>query len=294
MHTAAIALAFASAILIGLGLVLAQIGLRGIAPIAAAAISIPTSMLLFALATLLALVLGRYPVAAQSWQALPMFAAIGLLYPAAVTLLNFESSRRIGSVITGTLGNFTPAVAVALAVLVLDEPLRWAHVIGLAVIVTGVMALTTPRRGGGTAHWRSWALLLPLAGAVIRGIVQPGVKFGLELWPNPLAAALVGYVISSVLVLSVVRMRTGRFLPDAPRRSRLWFVVVGLVNGAALLLMYSALASGPVALVAPLLATYPLTTLAWGALLLGRPDAGVRLLLGVVTTVIGVVLLVTA
>ncbi|MPZ55622.1 MAG: EamA family transporter [Rhizobiales bacterium] len=293
MHTAAIVLAIAAAVLIGLGLILAQIGLRGITPIAAAAISVPTSMLLFALATLLALALGRYPVDAQSWQALPIFAAIGLLYPATVTLLNFESSRRIGSVITGTLGNFTPVVAVALAVLVLDEPLRWAHLIGLAVIVAGVMVLTTPR-GGGPAHWRSWALLLPLAGAAIRGIVQPGVKFGLEIWSNPLAAALVGYVVSSVLVFSVVRMRTGRFMPDAPRRSRLWFVAVGLVNGAALLLMYAALAGGPVALVAPLLATYPLTTLAWGALILGRPDAGARLLLGIVTTVVGVVLLVMA
>ena len=97
MHTAAIVLAIAAAVLIGLGLILAQIGLRGIAPIAAAAISVPTSLLLFALATLLALALGRYPADAQSWQALPVFAAIGLLYPAMVTLLNFESSRRIGS-----------------------------------------------------------------------------------------------------------------------------------------------------------------------------------------------------
>ena len=83
-------------------------------------------------------------------------------------------------------------------------------------------------------------------------------------------------------------------MPPAPPRTRLWFVAVGLVNGAALLLMYSALASGPVTLVAPLLATYPLTTIAWGAMILGPLAGGLRLALGVVITVIGVVLLLAA
>ena len=149
----AAALAFAAAILIGLGLVLAQIGLRGIAPIAAAAISIPTSTLLFACATPLAIAFGSFPLGDGAWAALPVFAAVGLLYPATVTLLNFESSRRIGSVITGTLGNFTPVVAVAIALVLLNEPLRLAHIAGLCIIVSGVMALTTPRRGS-PAHWR--------------------------------------------------------------------------------------------------------------------------------------------
>jgi drug/metabolite transporter (DMT)-like permease len=184
-------------------------------------------------------------------------------------------------------------VAVAIALVVLQEPLRLAHLAGLAIIVSGVMGLTVPRNGS-PAHWRSGYLLLPLAGAVIRGAVQPAVKFALVLWPNPLAAALIGYVVSSVLILGAVRLRTGSFMPEATRRARLWFVAVGLVNGVALLLMYTALANGPVALVAPLLATYPLATVAWGTVILGRPEAGSRLAFGVAATVVGVVLLLMA
>jgi hypothetical protein len=41
-----------------------------------------------------------------------------------------------------------------------------------------------------------WMLLLPLP-AAIRGIVQPIIKLGLERWPNPIAAVVVGYAVSS-------------------------------------------------------------------------------------------------
>ena len=55
--------------------------------------------------------------------------------------------------------------------------------------------------------------------------------------------------------------------------------------------MYAALARGPVALVAPLVATYPLATLAFGAVALRSTRIGGRVGLGVAITVAGVALL---
>jgi uncharacterized membrane protein len=55
--------------------------------------------------------------------------------------------------------------------------------------------------------------------------------------------------------------------------------------------MYAALASGPVSLVAPLVATYPLVTVGLGALAFGAGAGGLRLALGTALTVAGVVLL---
>ena len=78
---------------------------------------------------------------------------------------------------------------------------------------------------------------------------------------------------------------------DAPLRGRLWFVGTGLCNGMAVLLMYAALARGPVALVSPLVATYPLVTVALSALVLGRSAGGLRLPFAVALTVAGVALL---
>jgi drug/metabolite transporter (DMT)-like permease len=285
MTSAAIVLALASAFCFGAALLLTQLGLRDLSPLAGAAVSIPSSTLLMVCAAPIVLADGMGP-----WAAVPIFAAVGLLFPGVVTLLTFEANRLLGPVVTGTLGNLAPLFAVAIAVVMLGEPLRPARLAGLIAIVAGIMIITSSGRAE-AARWRSWALLLPLAAASIRGLVQPSVKLGLEIWPSPFAAALIGYLVSSVIVLSAARLQTGRFVAKAPARSLLWFAGVGLCNGLAVLLMYAALANGPVTLVSPLVATYPLVTVAGSVLLFGRLHGGSRLAFAVILTVSGVVLL---
>ena len=290
MTSIAIALALASAFCFGAALLLTQLGLRDLSPLAGAAVSIPSSTLLMICAAPIVLADGI-----ASWAAVPIFAAVGLLFPGVVTLLTFEANRLLGPVVTGTLGNLAPLFAVAIAVAMLGEPLRPARLAGLIAIVAGIMIITSSGRAD-TARWRargdvSWALLLPLAAAAIRGLVQPSVKLGLEIWPSPFAAALIGYLVSSTIVLSAARLQSGRFVAKAPARSLLWFAGVGLCNGLAVLLMYAALANGPVTLVSPLVATYPLVTVAGSVLLFGRLHGGSRLAFAVILTVSGVVLL---
>jgi drug/metabolite transporter (DMT)-like permease len=286
MTSAAIILALGSAFCFGVALLLTQFGLRGLSPLSGAAISIPVSTLLLICAAPVALADGHV-----TWAAVPIFAAVGLVFPGVVTLLTFEANRLLGPVITGTLGNLTPLFAVALAVIMLGEPLGLAALSGLLVIVAGIVIMNSSGHAE-TARWRSWYLLLPLIGAAIRGFVQPAVKLGLEIWPNPVGAALTGYVISSVIVIAATRWRSGSFAASAPTSSRLWFAGVGLCNGLAVLLMYAALANGPVTLVSPLVAIYPLVTVAGSFFLFGRMDGGPWLALGVILTVSGVVLLI--
>lgn len=281
----AILLALASAVCYGLGLTLTQIGLRDVAPSAGAAISVPCSALLF-------IVVAPFwiaPGAADGLAAL-IFAAVGLMFPAAVTLVTFESNRALGPVITGSLGNLAPLFAVLLAAALLGEPLRLAQMLALAAILVGVLALTGARpRVPGRAG--AWYLILPLLGAAMRGFVQPIVKLGLARWPSPFAAVLIGYIVSASMVLVALRLRTRRWRPAATRRGAVWFAGVGVCNGLAVLLMYAALARGPVALVAPLVATYPLVTVAASALALHSVDLRPRVTAGTALTVAGVVLL---
>ena len=75
------------------------------------------------------------------------------------------------------------------------------------------------------------------------------------------------------------------------RRGALWFAAVGLCNGCAVLSMYAALGRGPVALVSPLVATYPLVTLVLSSALLKRERVDAPLVAAVAATVGGVVLL---
>lgn len=281
-----IVLAFGAAFLFGLALVLAQVGLRYVAPLSGAAIAIPSSTALFICVAPFALA-----DATPIWAAVPVFAAIGLMFPGTVTLLTFAANRALGPVMTGTLGNLAPLFAVTLAFVILGEALRVLQLGGLLAIVAGIVILTITR-GGETGRWRSWYLLLPLAAAALRGATQATVKLGLEIWPSPFAAALVGYIVSTVVVLTAARVGTGRFVADAPARGLLWFVAVGWCNGLAALLMYAALANGSVALVSPLVATYPLVTVVGTTLLFGKVEGGAQLALGVALTVIGVALLI--
>ena len=286
MPATAVALALIAAFCFGLGLILSQIGLRGIAPVAGAAISIPTSTVLFLIAAPFGFDFGAW-----SWPAAAIFAAVGLLYPATGTLLTFAANQRLGPVITGTFGNLAPIFAVTIAFLFLGEPLRPGQIAGLALIIVGVMVLSRPHDGR-PAHWRSWFLLLPLAASAIRGLVQPTIKYGLALWPSPIAATLIGYLVSTAIVLAVARRRTGRWLAEGPVPAKLAFAGVGVSNGLAVLLLYLALARGPVTLVSPLVATFPLATVALSALIYGRIDGGWRLIGGVALTVAGVGLLI--
>jgi drug/metabolite transporter (DMT)-like permease len=312
-----IAFPFGAAFLFGLALVLTQFGLRDVPALAGAAISIPSSTLLFACVTPIAL-----RDATIVWEAVPIFAAVGLMFPGTVTLLTFAANHALGPVMTGALGNLAPLFAVALAVAFLGEPLHPLQLAGLIVTVAGIVLLTAPRHDD--VHRRlSWYLLLPLAAAALRGITQATIKLGLEIWPSPLAAAMVGYLVSTVVVLTAVKLRTGRFLPDAPLRAPtsqvqasvrrahlikwprwplaslasaapglLWFGAVGWCNGIAALLMYAALATGPVTLVSPLVATYPLVTVGLSLLVLRKIVVSPRLALAVALTVAGVALLI--
>ena len=62
---------------------------------------------------------------------------------------------------------------------------------------------------------------------VVRGIIQPAIKAGLALWPEPLAAAAIGYALSMMVILLLVGRRAGRAGPP-DYRGVLWFAAVGL------------------------------------------------------------------
>ncbi|WJR78557.1 EamA family transporter [Bradyrhizobium sp. NP1] len=282
--TSAILFAFASAFFLGAGVVTAQLGLRSVEPLSGASISVPSFTLLFIL--LSPLLLAGEPVV---WRGLPLFAAIGLFFPAALTFLTFASNRALGPVITSTLGNLAPLFAVALAVALLHEPLRTSQLAGMVIAVIGavVISVTRPRDLG---HWRSWALLLPLASALVRGIVPPIAKLALQIWPSPLWGSLIGYVMSSIVVLAVQRVRKGSFIEQAPWSGRLWFAVTGISNGLSALTLFFAVRNGPVTLVAPLVAVYPLVTLVLSAIMLRHITITGRIVVGTMLTVVGVVL----
>lgn len=248
-----------------------------------ARVSIPTAALVFWLLA---------PFRDMSgWQgaAAAIFAAVGIFFPAAVTLLTFAANKRLGPTIAATIGSTAPLFAVLGAALFLTEPLGMRELAATAVIVLGTVLLS--RADGADAGERARAALwLPWSAAILRALAQVLSKAGLALWPNPFAAALIGYSVSALAVWAAPALDWRGKAFALNRNGAAWFALTGVLNGAAVLSMYFALSSGPVYIVSPIVATYPLFTLVLGTLTLRQRVNG-TLLAGVALTVAGVVML---
>jgi drug/metabolite transporter (DMT)-like permease len=268
----------------GAGFVLTQFGLRWMQPWVGVAISIPTSTLLF-------WCLAPFFVdpSEGSLTAVVLFACVGLFFPGAAALLNFESNRLLGPNIAGALSSMTPVFAVLLAIVILGERVRGPQLLGLAAIVVGISLMY--RVHVNLSARSLWPIALPVAASAIRGVVQPIVKFGFEWWPNPIAAVVVNYTVSSTVLIVSALVRARWTIPDVDHRGALWFAVVGLCNGLSVLAMYAALEYGPVTVVSPIVAGYPLVTLLLSCAFLEREHVGPQMIGGVASAVCGVMLL---
>jgi drug/metabolite transporter (DMT)-like permease len=278
-----IACAVLAAALFGTALVTTHIGLRHMDALSGARTSIPVAGVLFWLLA---------PIRDLSgWQAeaAVVFAVVGVFFPAAVTLLTFVANQRLGPAMAGTIGGTAPLFAVLGAALFLDEPLGIREAVATGIIVLGCTLLSSSDGTVAAARARG-ALWLPWTSAVLRAAAQVLSKAGLALWPNPFAAALIGYSVSAAAVWGVPLLSRQRQAYAANRPGVAWFATTGILNGAAVLAMYYALSTGPVYIVSPVVATYPLFTLALGVLVLRLPLRA-TLLAGVALTVTGVVVL---
>lgn len=271
-----------AAVLFGSALVTTHTGLRHMDALSGARVSIPVASLLFWLLA---------PVSDLSgWQleGAALFALVGVFFPAAVTLLTFAANRRLGPAVAGAVGGTAPLFAVLGAAVFLGEELGIRAAVATGIIVLGGALLSSPD-GSAAGHARG-ALWLPWTSAALRAAAQVLSKAGLALWPNPFAAALIGYSVSAAVVWGAPLLASQRQSFAATRQGAAWFAATGVLNGGAVLSMYYALSTGPVYIVSPIVATYPLFTLALSALVLRLPMRP-TLLAGVALTVVGVAVL---
>ena len=278
-------LALGAAFCYGLGLVLIQLGLRHLSPLQGASITAPIAALLFIILSAFFVDFDQFNMTAV-W----IFIGIGLLFPAVVTLLVFAGNAYMGPNLAGAIGNLTPVFAVSLGAIFLGETLSTLQMLGIAVVIIGATLLSFSRNADDT-KWPLWALLLPLMGAFIRGVTQPGIKWGLTYWPDPLVAGTIGYTVSAIMLSAYFIAKPGTSRAIWTNTGSPWFISAGLVNGFAVLLTYAALNIGDIAEVSPLIATYPLATLFISSLVFRSVKWNTRIALGLMTTVAGIALI---
>ena len=271
-------LALLSAVCFGVALVTGRVGLRTLDARSGAAVSIPTATILFAVAAPFTLDLSAFHAEAAIW-----FAVIGLFFPALVTLLTFRSNEELGPTVTGAVSGTAPLFALLAAGWFLREKIPLEAAVAAVGVVVGIVLLSS-RRGTGVPPVSGWLLAFPLSGAALRGFAQAGAKAALLLWPQPVAATLIGYFVSSVIVIGTNRFARGR-RPRPAGPGMAWFAATGALNGSALVLLYAALTVAPVSFVAPIVATYPLVTALVSAAVLRDERITGRMFLGALIVV---------
>lgn len=283
----AAALALAAAACFAWGQVLIQFGLRTVPSWRSPIYSIGGSAVL---AWIFAVLFVDFRV--LNLEAALIFAGVGLIFPVAVSMLSVRSNEHLGPAVASAVGNVAPVFAVLGAILFLGERPGAGQLAGLALVVVGV-ALLALRGGTGGRQWPLWVLALPLSAALIRGAIQPAIKTALALWHEPMAAAAIGYTMSTIVILAIVGRRAWRVGP-ADRQGVMWFTLVGVFNGAATFLLYAALGLGSITLVAPLVALFPLIAVVLSLLMLRGERLPLVGLLGIVVSVAGVIVLLLA
>ncbi|MDO8299034.1 DMT family transporter [Lacisediminimonas sp.] len=280
----ALVFAVMSSLCFGIAMIVSRVGLRFIDARAGAATSIPTATVLFLLASPFA-----FDTSGFTWRAAFIFAAIGVFFPAVVTMIIFRSNELLGPTTTSSISGTAPLFALIAAGLLLGEKIPPQAALSAIGVVIGVVLLTWKPRAQ-RADFDIWSLSWPIAGAVVRGVAQAVIKAALMVWPHAFSATVIGYVMSSATVIGMDRLRPGG-KPKVNLKGVTWFMMVGVLNGSAVLLMYLALNLAPVWQVAPIFASYPLITALIGALVLHDEKLSLRTGAGACITVAAVVYL---
>jgi drug/metabolite transporter (DMT)-like permease len=276
-------LAVVAAACFGAAIVVSKPALHEIPPLGGTLVSVPTTTLFLWLLSPFFLDLENFQISA-----VVVFSVVGIFFPALVSFLSFEANRRMGPTISSAISGTAPLFAVLGAIVFLHEKITLHQAIALCVIIAGVMLLSLAEKSR-PRNWPLWALMIPACAAMFRGAAQAGIKYGLAIWQNIFLALLIGYTMSS-LALLVTNALTGNvkrkiYRPDIVVR----FWCVGGLNGAGMLFSYIALRQGQVTQIAPILAAFPLFTFLLSAIFLRDERATLRVAIGVLMTVAGVI-----
>jgi drug/metabolite transporter (DMT)-like permease len=273
----AVWLAIASAFLFGAMSVGLRLGLNRHSDASLATLATVVGALGVALVAALAEIPSRGVHADEAWP----FLLAGILQPGVGQLLVTLAIREAGASRSSVIFGVAPLVSVTIAVLLLDEPLQWALVLGAVLIVAGGFELARER--GRPEHLRTIGLVYALIVTVLFSARDNLVRWlaGETSVPPAVAAAstLVGGLAVAAIVLGPRIRRWSGVVP---------FLAVGVLFGLSYVSLFEAYYRGRVTVVSPLVATESLFGVLLALLLLRQTElVGRRLVIGAALVVAG-------
>lgn len=274
----------------------------------ALAITVPIGVPIFLIAALATGTLGT--VARFSGDALALLALAGVLHFVVGRYGNFRAAQAIGANLSGPVIQLSVALTLALAVLVLREPLTPLRILGIALLVLAPLLMrnaeaseapaqeSAPQESARVskfvpryAEGYTFALLAALVYgvtpflirlAVIRGDLGSGIAGGLVSY----AAATIA--VALLLLLPGQWRHAREIRPEALK----WFTYSGVSVSIAQMFIYMAYAVAPLTVVTPVLQLHHLLRLAFSRLLNPHHEIfGGRMILATALSLLGAVAL---
>ena len=211
------------------------------------------------------------------------FLLAGILGPGASQLLFTLAVRDAGPSRTSVLVGTAPLFSVAIALALLDEPLRAALVLGAVLIVAGGLLLVAERDR--PAHFKLVGLAFAAAATVVFAVRDNFVRWlAIDTTVHPALAAAATLAAGGACGLVYLLVRGRRLSARAVPA----FLPAGVLFGLSYVALFEAYFRGRVTVVSPLVATESLWGVVLSALVLHRTElVGRRLVAGAALVVAG-------
>jgi len=202
---------------------------------------------------------------------------------------HYTGIRKIGTSRAVTLRNTFPLPAVLIGILILGEPITPLGIIGTLLVVIGIV-FTSWRIDQHLTSFRWTYLLYPIATALITAVVHPLRRYAMVQSHEPLFfTAIVGPVsLLSFAMYYALPVCGEKLVWD--RRAFWPFLISGVFETTAVLLMLFAFTLGPVVIVSPIASTTPIWTAILSAIFLRKVERiNLASVVGTICVVAGVV-----
>jgi drug/metabolite transporter (DMT)-like permease len=247
-------LAFFTSISYASALVSARRGLQHSTPTTVTLVSILMQNLLLWSAVLLTGGVREVPITG-----VVLFSVVGI-FQLGVRLLAYTGVEKIGASRSSALQSVSPLVSATIAVTFLGERISALIAAGTLLVVAGIVLVSwKPERQ--IAEFRRWHLMLPLAAAFLTGMNHPIRRYVLTTANEPLFfSALMGSVsFAGFLIYFIASPRSQRLVWN--RRAFWPFIGTGVFETLSIVLIITAISMGPVVVIAPIAASYPVWSL---------------------------------
>ena len=252
-------------------------------PLDAETASLVTTFLAGACCVLLATVTSDF--SELDWGDTWPFFVTGLFAPGISQIFFTRAVGLIGPSRTAVFVGVSPVLSAAIAVVVLDEPVHAALVVGTLLIVAGGTLLVREHARPGALL--SGGIALALGAALLFAVRDNLVRWAARGSDVPgFVAASASLASETLVIVIVVALRPNSVA--RVRRTFRPFLLSGVVYGASYACLYSAFDRGRVTIVAPLVATESLWAVLISMVVLRRSEQiGPRLLLAAALVVGG-------